>query len=101
MYSEPSQTSRMQPFAKTILAFSAPCYTFEKNLNMSLNCIPEKEFKTTFKGNFYLFLSGSIYVIVWKVILQDGKQLTCFCFVNKQWKRLLCFMKSSNFNSIV
>lgn len=60
MYSEPSQTSRMQRFAKTILAFSAPCYTFDKNLNMSLKCMPEKEFKITFKGNFYLFPLGSI-----------------------------------------
>ena len=60
MYSEPSQTSRMQRFAKAILAFSAPCYTFDKNLNMSLKCMPGKEFKTTFKGNFYLLPSGSI-----------------------------------------
>ena len=60
MYSEPSQTSRMERFAKTILAFSAPCYTFDKNLNMSLKCMPEKEFKTTFKGNFYSFPLGSI-----------------------------------------
>ena len=60
MYSEPCQTSRMQRFAKAILAFSAPCYTFDKNLNMSLKCMPGKEFKTTFKGNFYLLPSGSI-----------------------------------------
>ena len=30
MYSEPSQTSRMERFAKTILAFSAPCYTLTR-----------------------------------------------------------------------